>query len=69
MNRPTDRRIQKIFFPDFGFRVKFLRICGSGNGSGFQIHPFFGPDFRLCMFKNYFASISDSEGNFIGGFV
>ena len=22
-----------------------------------------GPNFRLCMFKNYFASISYSEGN------
>ena len=27
-----------------------------------------GPEFRLCMFKNYFASMSDSEGNFIGRF-
>ena len=59
----------KNFFLDFGFRVKFSQICGSGNGSGLRIHPFFGPRFRLCMFKNYFATILYSEGNFIGGLV
>ena len=30
---------------------------------------FLGPNFSLSMFKNYFASISYLEGNFIGGFV
>ena len=66
MNRPTDRRILKIFLLDISDSERnFVDLpmaadCGS-------VH-FLSQDFGICVFKKYFARISDSEGNFIGEF-
>ena len=72
VNRPTDWRILKIVLAQFRvgsitrvtaeiepkFRIQ-SEICGSGNGSGLQLHLFFGPGFwTLCtekIFRLYFG--------------
>ena len=39
--------------PDSGFRVKFLRICGSYDESGSRFYPDFGPEFRILIVRKF----------------